>query len=139
MTAHLCKLISDVTVISNDKVLLVRYKDGNKYDHQKGWFLPDDLLKYSEDPDESAKRILNEQLGISESNTVLAFVESFTGNDQSWHIVFHYKTTVGNDIKINQSEDILESKWFDTSELPDKKDVAHNGWALFTLGETFEQ
>ncbi|HMQ69872.1 MAG TPA: NUDIX hydrolase [Ignavibacteria bacterium] len=139
MTAHSCKLISDVTVISNEKVLLVRYKDGNKYDHQSGWFLPDDLLKYMEDPDDSVKRILTEQLGISGSKLSLLFAESFTGNDQSWHIVFHYKASADIGFKINPSADIIEYKWFDISELPDKKEVAHNGWALYTIGETFKQ
>ncbi len=35
-------LIADVALLSEGKVLLVRYKDANKYDHHKGWFLPMD-------------------------------------------------------------------------------------------------
>jgi len=33
-------LIADVALLAEGEVLLVRYKDVNKYDHQKGWFLP---------------------------------------------------------------------------------------------------
>ena len=138
MSEHNCKLISDVTVISSGKVLLVKYKDGNKYDHQDGWFLPDDLLKYSEDPHESSLRILNEQLGLIDADVILAFVESFSGKDSSWHIVFHYKINLYEGAEIRPSEEIREYEWFEFSALPERKEVAHNGWALFTLSETLK-
>lgn len=129
---HNCKLITDIAVFTNDKVLLVKYKDGNKYDHQTGWFLPDDELKEFEDPDDSAKRILEEQLGISNADTKISFVESFKGNDSSWHIVFHYKITVPDEV-IKPSVEIVSSEWFDLRSLPDKKEIAHHGWALYTI------
>ncbi|MBK8552154.1 MAG: NUDIX domain-containing protein [Ignavibacteria bacterium] len=130
---HNCKLITDIAVFTNDKVLLVKYRDGNKYDHQTGWFLPDDELKEFEDPDDSAKRILEEQLGISNADSKISFVESFKGNDSSWHIVFHYKTILTETEKIVPSGDIESSEWFDLKSLPDKKEVAHHGWALYTI------
>lgn len=130
---HNCKLITDIAVFTNDKILLVKYKDGNKYDHQSGWFLPDDELNEFEDPDDSAKRILKEQLGISEADVKISFVESFKGNDKSWHIVFHYKTMLAETEKIKPSEEIASSEWFDLKSLPDKKEVAHHGWALYTI------
>ncbi len=132
---HTCKLLADVTIISGNKVLLVRYTDSNKYDHQSGWFLPDDELHEFEDPDDCAGRILKEQLGISEADCKISFVESFKGNDNSWHIVFHYKA---NDISpqiIIPSEDLESIEWFDSGSLPDKKEVAHHGWALYTIKE----
>lgn len=133
---HNCKLITDITILSGGKTLLVKYKDGNKYDHQTGWFLPDDMLLNLEDPDNSAKRILSEQLGISNCEVKISFVESFQGNDKSWHIVFHYKTDLENTAEIKPSGDIESCEWFDLSNLPDKKEVAHHGWALYTLQET---
>lgn len=132
---HTCKLISDITIISGGKILLVKYKDGNKYDHQSGWFLPDDQLLEFEDPDDSAGRILNEQLGITNCEVKISFVESFQGNDKSWHIIFHYKAEFENAPEIKPSGDIASFEWFDLNELPDKKEVAHHGWAIYTIQE----
>lgn len=130
---HSCKLICDVTIISADKVLLVKYKDENKYDHQSGWFLPDDLLKDFEHPEDAALRILEEQTGIKDLNPELAFIESFKGADQSWHLVFHYKAESAEEPVIIAQEEIKDAKWFGLKDLPDKKEVAHHGWALYTI------
>lgn len=40
-------LIADVAVMSAGKVLLVKYKDVEKYDGESG-FLPDDVLRHFE-------------------------------------------------------------------------------------------
>ncbi len=132
---HNCKLITDIAIISEGKTLLVKYIDGNKYDHQTGWFIPDDQLINFEDPDESAKRILREQLGITNCDVKISFVESFQGNDKSWHIIFHYKASFDKAPEINLSADIESFEWFDLNNLPDEKEVAHRGWALYTLRE----
>lgn len=132
---HNCKLITDIAMISGGKTLLVKYKDGNKYDHQRGWFIPDDQLINFEDPDESAKRILKEQLGITNCDVKISFVESFQGNDKSWHIIFHYKASFDTAPEIKKSGDIESCEWFDLNQLPDKKEIAHHGWALYTLRE----
>ena len=132
---HNCKLISDITILSGNKTLLVKYKDGNKYDHQTGWFIPDDQLLNLEDPDDSAKRILKEQLSITNCEVKISFIESFQGNDRSWHIIFHYRTDLNSAAEIKPSVEIETYEWFDLNELPDKKDVAHHGWALYTLKE----
>lgn len=133
MELQKCKLIADVTLFSDGDVLLVKYKDGNKYDHQKGWFLPDDLLLEFEHPEDAAIRILKEQLNISGIVPDLHTVESFTGKDESWHLVFHYKAVVPLHTVIKKSEDISEYDWFDIKDLPDKKETAHNGWAIYTI------
>lgn len=129
------KLVADVTVISGDKVLLVKYTDTNKYDHQSGWFLPDDLVNYGEHPDDTITRIAKEQLGLDSIKPGLSFIESFTGNDKSWHLVFHYKAEIKDTSRVNTSGDILESQWFGRNSLPNAKEVAHHGWALYTLDE----
>ncbi|MEO8211244.1 MAG: NUDIX hydrolase [bacterium] len=128
-----CKLIADVAVFSNDEVLLVKYKDQNKYDHQIGWFLPDDLVKEFEHPDDAAKRILKEQLNLSDIKIKLENIESFQGGDKSWHLVFHYKTELQAKTGVKPSEEIQTVEWFALNNLPDKKDVAHHGWALYTI------
>lgn len=127
------KLIADVALFTGNEVLLLKYKDENKYDHQAGWFLPDDLLSEFEHPDEAADRILLEQLNLSNINPALDHIESFKGKDSSWHLVFHYKAEINNYLDIVKSDEISELDWFDLSELPAKKEVAHNGWALFTI------
>ena len=127
------KLIADVALFTDNEVLLLKYKDENKYDHQKGWFLPDDLLQEFEHPDEAADRILLEQLNLSNINPSLDHIESFKGKDSSWHLVFHYKAEINNYTDIVKSDEIAEFDWFDLSELPEKKEVAHNGWALYTI------
>ena len=40
MQCQVHKLIADVCLLNDSKVLLVKYSDTNKYDHQSGWFLP---------------------------------------------------------------------------------------------------
>lgn len=134
-----CKLVADLSVFSINEIFLVKYKDKNKYDHQKGWFLPDDLLMEFEHPVEAAKRILKEQLNLSEASIQLDHIESFQGNDRSWHLVFHYKTEIQNRKLISISEDIDSGEWFSLNNLPDKKEVAHHGWALYTISEILEK
>ena len=128
------KQIADITLLCDGKVLLVKYKDSNKYDHQKGWFLADDLIKPDENPDDAACRIIKEQLGIREvTSVVINHKESFTGNDKSQHIVYHYLCDLTTIPDTNISGDIEEEKWFDTDELPDEKEIAHHGWAKYTI------
>lgn len=128
-----CKLIMDLTLFYNDEVLLVKYKDNNKYDLQKGWFLPDDVIHNLEHPDDASKRILSEQLNLSNIVPSINHFESFTGNDKSWHLVFHYKVLLNEKPEINPSGDIETCQWFKLGNLPHKKEVAHHGWALYTI------
>lgn len=129
------KLICDAALFWGEKTLLVRYSDNNKYDLQKGWFIPDDAIQHDEHPDDAALRILKEQLGIDNVIPRLGFIESFTGNDKSWHLVFHYYIKLGDEIELKPSADIKEAEWFELNSLPERKDIAHGGWAMFTLEE----
>lgn len=130
-----CKLIADVAVFSKDEVLLVRYINKNKYDHQEGWFLPDDLINEFEHPEDAAVRILTEQLNLSDVKLKSAIIESFQGNDNTWHLVFHYRTEILSKNLITKSGDIESAEWFALNKLPDKKEVAHHGWAIYTIDE----
>jgi ADP-ribose pyrophosphatase YjhB (NUDIX family) len=132
-------LIADVALVARGRVLLVRYKDVNKYDHQPGWFLPDDSLRHLEHPDKAAKRILGEQLGIAGVEPKLHHVESFKGNDGSWHLPFHYLAELADAPKVQPSEDVAEAEWFSLNELPPKAEVAHHGWALTILARMHKE
>jgi ADP-ribose pyrophosphatase YjhB (NUDIX family) len=133
------KLIADVAVIAEDQVLMVRYSDGNKYDHQNGWFLPDDLLKHVEHPEDAAKRLLADQVGIEAQNLFLSHVESFQGNDGTWHLAFHFVIQFEKLPDIDMSKDIDSFDWFYLDQLPARADVAHHGWALNTIREILKR
>jgi len=127
------KLVADVALVNANKVLLVKYKDSNKYDHQKGWFLPDDLVAFNEHPQDTARRILSEQCGYITANLKLDHIESFVGNDGSWHLVFHYYQGIDALPKIYPSGDVDEHEWFDFYKLPAESEIAHHGWAKNTI------
>ena len=130
---HVHSLIADVAVLTDDRVLLVKYTDVNRYDHQEGWFLPDDGLRHLEHPEAGARRILNEQLGLTVRRPALGNIESFRGNDGSWHLAFHHSVAFEKAPPIQPSEDLLAAEWFDLGKLPPKSEVAHHGWALSVI------
>jgi ADP-ribose pyrophosphatase YjhB (NUDIX family) len=128
-------LVADVALMTAGKVLLTKYRDVNKYDHQHGWFLPDDALNHFEHPETAAKRILKEQLNVTVPKLSLGFIESFKGNRGTWHLAFHYKAELQEPPSLEPSEDVESAEWFPLSNLPDRNDVAHHGWALSVLRE----
>ncbi len=128
-------MVADVALLTQGKVLLTRYKDVNKYDHQPGWFIPDDALNHFEHPETAAKRILKEQLGLSVPGLTLGFIESFKGDAGTWHLAFHYKTELEDPPTIAPSEDVKSAEWFPINQLPDRNEVAHHGWAISVLRE----
>jgi ADP-ribose pyrophosphatase YjhB (NUDIX family) len=133
------KLIADVAVIAEDQVLMVRYEDANQYDHQSGWFLPDRTLKHLESPEDAARDLLREQVGIEADVLFLSHVESFAGNDGSWHLAFHWVTQMEKLPDITMSKDIDSFDWFFLDALPLRGDVAHRGWALDTIREILKR
>jgi ADP-ribose pyrophosphatase YjhB (NUDIX family) len=123
------KLVADIAVIASGRVLLVRYEDTSKYDGQAGWFLPDDFLRNLEHPDDAARRILKDQIGI-ESAVRLAEIESF-GNG-TWHLVFHYLAELSN-AEASAGENVADAEWFSLDDLPPADEFAHHGWGLDVL------
>jgi ADP-ribose pyrophosphatase YjhB (NUDIX family) len=123
-------LVAQVAPLHHSSALLVKYRTSP--DNQQGWFLPNDDLHHLEHPDHAAKRILREQAGMDEATLKLAEVESFMGNNQTWHLVFDYlaftrtmNTTAGNAV--------AELKWFEIDKLPPPEDFAHHGWGRTVL------
>ena len=129
-TCNVHKLIADVALLSGDRIALVRYARSGDYDNQTGWFLPDDELKFLEHPEDAAKRILHEQLGVTSLTPRLDHIESFQGNDRSWHLVFHFVAEVSDPGDIQAGAGVSSLQWFSLGQLPERKDVAHHGWAL---------
>jgi len=129
------KLIVDVCVVAGDKVLMVKYGEGAGHDGQAGWFLPDDLMADFEAPDVAAVRCLAEQTGVRTTAPFLSHVESFRGNDKSWHLAFHFVVQLPKVPKLTPAAGIVETRWFDLTGLPAMRDVAHGGWARATIKE----
>ncbi len=132
------KLVADVAIFHQGKVLLVTYIDTNKYDHQQGWFLPDDLIAFAEHPEDAIQRIIREQLGTELPDVRLAHIESFQGNDSSWHLVFHYRGDLQDVPEFDYSNDLNQAEWFDVENLPDMSTIAHRGWAAYTIQDMLE-
>jgi ADP-ribose pyrophosphatase YjhB (NUDIX family) len=105
-------------------------RDTSRYDGQAGWFLPDDYLDHLEHPDDAARRILRDQVGIDRVDVRLAEIESF-GNG-AWHLVFHYFAEVDR-AEATHGENVAAAEWFPLGDLPLAEEVAHHGWGLDVL------
>ena len=123
-------LVSHIAVLHHSSALLVRYKVGP--DGQQGWFLPNDDLHHLEHPDQAAKRVLKEQVGIEEATLKLAEIESFVGNNETWHLIFDY-LAFPRTMNLAPGRTIAEARWFEIGKLPPAEDFAHHGWGRTVL------
>ncbi len=133
MSSHDCPkhtLVSHVAVLHHNSALLVKYRE--MPDGQQGWFLPNDDLKHVEHPEEGAKRILREQVGIEPSTLKLAQIESFVGNNKSWHLIFDF-LAFPLSMKITKAPSLLDAQWFEIDKLPPASEFAHHGWGHSAL------
>jgi ADP-ribose pyrophosphatase YjhB (NUDIX family) len=135
MNCTLHKLVADVCLISDDQVLLVKYLDVSRYDGQVGWFLPDDFLLIGEHPNDAAKRIVREQLGLDLADVRLNHIESFGGDEDAWHLIFHYYAEFPTMPRTSPGVNVKEARWFPVRELPSNREIAHGGWAKDVLAE----
>jgi ADP-ribose pyrophosphatase YjhB (NUDIX family) len=124
------KLVADVAVVADRRVLLVRYEDVSRYDGQRGWFLPDDYLTDGEHPDAAARRILREQAGL-ELEPALAEIESLSNG--AWHLIFHYRAAAAAPDAVRPGANVAAAKWFPLDALPPDDEQAHDGWARDVL------
>jgi ADP-ribose pyrophosphatase YjhB (NUDIX family) len=120
------KLVADVAVVADRRVLLVRYKDVSRYDGQRGWFLPDDYLAEGEHPDVAARRILREQADL-QLEPALAEIESLTNG--AWHLIFHYHAAAAAPESVRWGANVAGADWFPLDALPPDAEQAHEGWA----------
>ena len=123
-------LVSHIAVLHHSSALLVKYKAGP--DGQQGWFLPNDDLHHLEHPDQAAKRVLKEQVGIEDSTVKLAEIESFVGNNETWHLIFDY-LAFPRTMNLTPGKTIAEAKWFEIDKLPPAENFAHHGWGRTVL------
>lgn len=112
-------LTSDVVVLADSTVLLVRPKDPPA--GREGWRLPADALRHGEHPQACASRLLKERLGLEPAWMELAEVESVPG--EPWHLFFHYRCEA--DRAPSPSPEIAEARFFQVEHLPS---TAHGEW-----------
>jgi ADP-ribose pyrophosphatase YjhB (NUDIX family) len=118
------KLVADVALIRDDRILLVKYEDVRRNDGQTGWFLPDDYIQRLEHPMDSGSRILREQVGLGYSEFDLGFIESFE-SEGDWHLVFHLVGRLDHDVDVAATGNTAEAAWFQQSSLPPRAEMAH--------------
>jgi ADP-ribose pyrophosphatase YjhB (NUDIX family) len=126
-TREVHRLVADVALLAAGKVALVKYGDPSLYDGQRGWFLPDDLLAEMEHPEDAARRILRDQVGLADAAPRLSHVESF-GNGW-WHLVFHFVAETTRAVELQPGANVAAAEWFDLDALPPADEQAHDGWA----------
>ncbi|HKZ99219.1 MAG TPA: NUDIX domain-containing protein [Thermoplasmata archaeon] len=129
------RLVADVAVVADHRVLLVRYADATAYDGQNGWFLPDDFLRHAEHPDDAARRILKDQTALPSYGVDLRYIESFDGDGGPWHLVFHYVTRLDRVLPVTPTGNVAAAEWFPLDALPARDDLAHGGWGADVLAE----
>jgi ADP-ribose pyrophosphatase YjhB (NUDIX family) len=122
--------VAHVAALHHSSALLVKYRISP--DNQQGWFLPNDDLHHLEHPDQAVKRILKEQAGIDDAALKLAEIESFAGNNRTWHLIFDY-LAFARSMKTSLGETVAELRWFEIDKLPPAEEFAHHGWGRTVL------
>ena len=123
-------LVVHIAPLHHSSALLVKYKVAP--DSQQGWFLPNDDLHHLEHPEQAAKRVLREHIGIEDATLKLAEIESFVGDNQTWHLIFDY-LAFPRTMKVSMGPAISEAKWFEIEQLPSIDEFAHHGWGRTVL------
>jgi len=123
-------MVAHVAALHHSSALLVKYSMGP--DGQQGWFLPNDDLRYLEHPDQAAKRILKQQVAIEDATLKLVEIESFLGNNKTWHMIFDY-LAFPRTMNVLAGKGIAEAKWFEIDKLPPAEEFAHHGWGRTVL------
>src|SRR5260370_39905479 len=123
---HPIKPIVTVSLIEKGHVLYVNLKNGP--DSESGLFLPNDVLKQGEDPYEGARRVAKEQAGVDVRKPTLLDVDSFEGNDGTWHLALHFSADVQNRNAVKVATSVASTRWSSAAQLPPDSEVAHRGW-----------
>ncbi len=121
-----------MALLHHNSALLVKYSDTSQYDNQPGWFLPNDELRHVEHPEAGSKRILKEQVGVENATFKLVDVESFIGDNKTWHLSFDYLAFPAS-MNVTRGPGVAEAKWFEMDKLPGLEEFAHRGWGRAVL------
>jgi len=117
------KIITYVSVIRDNRILMVEYATPPNPD-RKGWWIPAPELGFGEHPEERVASVL-ENLGLENEPSHLEEIESFE-NSTGWHLVLHYVVRTTKDVSYGPS--IKRHGWFSLSALPNVDEIAHGKW-----------
>ena len=126
------QLVADVTLLNENRVLMIRTNNGPPPEGHDGWYLPDDYVGDLEHPDDAAHRILEEQADTSSEYVKLSHIDSYVAGDGAWNLAFHYIAHVSIVGEID-SDDTQEIRWFDLGALPESSEVANFGQPLAVI------
>ena len=106
--------ISAVVAIRDGQVLLQK---GAYPGLEKWWSLPEDNLKFGEDPEECARRVLGEQAQVEVKSLRLLYVQSSLYKNVHWDLWFIYAASVEGDPSPGKGN--WEVKYFSIDKLPE--------------------
>ena len=108
--------VSGVKCVLTDRerVLLVRHSYGSR-----GWDLPGGTIKRGEDPEATASREMNEELGVSIDRWRSLGVMALTIDHRRDQLHCFQAELNAPEIEIDRGE-LLEARWFRRDQLPDR-------------------
>ena len=107
-------VISAVVAVKDGHVLLQK---GAYRALEKWWSVPEDNLKFGEDPEEAARRVLKEQANVGVKNLQLLYVQSSVYKEVHWDLWFIYKAEVKGEPSPSPGK--WEVKYFPINKLPE--------------------
>lgn len=114
MSSMSLHMISAVVAVRDGKVLLQK---GAFPRLEKWWSVPEDNLRFGEDPEECARRVLKEQAHVKVKSLRLLYVQSSVYKDVHWDLWFIYTAEVEGEP--SQGEGNWEVKYFPIDKLPE--------------------
>ncbi|HEU5141269.1 MAG TPA: NUDIX domain-containing protein [Bacillales bacterium] len=107
-------LVASVSILSDDKVLMIRE---NKPTAFNKWNFPGGHIEYGEDILYSARREVKEETGFDVNLTGTTGVYNFISSSNDQVILFHFIGEVtGGSLNLEEDE-ITDSKWIKINEL----------------------
>ena len=73
-------------------------------------------------------------MGIEDATTKLVEIESFVGNNETWHLIFDY-LAFPRTMKVSTGSLVAEARWFEIDKLPSAEEFAHQGWGKSMLSK----
>jgi 8-oxo-dGTP diphosphatase len=107
-------ILSSVVAVRDGQVLLQK---GAFPRLEKWWSVPEDNLKFGEDPEECARRVLKEQAKVEVKNLRLLYVQNSVYKDVHWDIWFIYAAEVEGEPSPGKGN--WEVKYFPIDKLPE--------------------
>ena len=73
-------------------------------------------------------------MGIEDATIKLVEIESFVGNNETWHLIFDY-LAFPRTMKVSTGSLVAEARWFEIDKLPSAEEFAHHGWGKSILSK----